>query len=105
MRKKTKQLFDEIPDEAGDQALDETVHDIKSGEASDINNGGLKDQIEFILKSFGEREGEEEIRKKLELGVQCSVCKQWVDPKKAHRHQGGWIGDECCWDERLRSSE
>lgn len=36
--------------------------------------------------------------------VRCNLCKNLVPRKDAHRHQGKWIG-ECCWDERLRSSE
>lgn len=37
--------------------------------------------------------------------VRCKLCKNLVPRETAHRHQGGWIGDDCCWDERLRSSE
>jgi len=37
--------------------------------------------------------------------VVCSVCKQPCNKAAAHLHQGEWIGDECCWDERLRASE
>lgn len=33
--------------------LDEVVHDIKSGEAADVNNGGMEDQLEFILEACG----------------------------------------------------
>jgi len=31
--------------------LDEIVHDLKAGEASAINNGGLTEQVEYILES------------------------------------------------------
>lgn len=37
--------------------------------------------------------------------VQCSLCRMVVDVHAAHLHQGAWIGDACCWDERLRTSE
>jgi hypothetical protein len=37
--------------------------------------------------------------------VRCSLCNQDAPAKTAHLHQGLWIGDECCWDERLRASE
>lgn len=40
-----------------------------------------------------------------ENAVVCSLCKMACDGNKAHKHQGEWIGDECCWDERLRNSE
>jgi len=37
--------------------------------------------------------------------VPCSLCGGQAPLKTAHLHQGEYIGDECCWDERLRSSE
>lgn len=37
--------------------------------------------------------------------VTCSICGESVPKATAHLHQGKWIGDECCWDERLRASE
>lgn len=41
----------------------------------------------------------------LDDAVPCALCNRLVSGRCAHRHQGLWIGDECCWDERLRSSE
>ena len=38
------------------------------------------------------------------VAVTCKLCKKDADAKTAHRHGDGWVG-ECCWDERLRSSE
>lgn len=35
----------------GDSALDELVHDVKGEEAAAINNGGLADQVEFLLRA------------------------------------------------------
>ena len=32
-----------------EEELDDLVHDIKSGEAAEINNQGREDQIDFIL--------------------------------------------------------
>jgi hypothetical protein len=37
--------------------------------------------------------------------VGCAVCHAVVPGLTAHRHDGGYIGDECCWDERLRATE
>jgi len=37
--------------------------------------------------------------------VRCQFCRQMVPTDTAHLHGGDWVGDECCWDERLRSSE
>jgi hypothetical protein len=41
----------------------------------------------------------------VEEQVVCSACRHLCASEKAHLHQGEWIGDECCWDERLRASE
>lgn len=43
--------------------------------------------------------------KEVEICVPCCHCGLEVSAETAHLHQGQWIGDECCWDERLRSSE
>jgi hypothetical protein len=37
--------------------------------------------------------------------VRCKLCERQVPQSTAHRHQGEWVGDECCWDERLRATE
>lgn len=37
--------------------------------------------------------------------VTCVLCGERTSRQSAHLHQDGWIGDECCWDERLRASE
>lgn len=37
--------------------------------------------------------------------VNCKFCHKSVPIKTAHLHDGGYVGDDCCWDERLRSSE
>ena len=40
-----------------------------------------------------------------EEAVVCSLCGRDVPAKTAHLRQAVWIGDECCWDEKLRSSK
>lgn len=35
----------------------------------------------------------------------CSICGNLCAGITAHLHQGRYIGDECCWDERLKASE
>ena len=35
----------------------------------------------------------------------CSLCHKECIARLAHLHQDEWIGDECCWDERLRMTE
>ena len=37
--------------------------------------------------------------------ITCGICRQPCKKATAHLHQDEYIGDECCWDERLRSSE
>lgn len=36
--------------------------------------------------------------------INCSICSCDTPAALAHLHQGKYIG-ECCWDERLRSTE
>ena len=40
-----------------------------------------------------------------ERRVECKFCERGVNAQTAHMHQGEYVGDECCWDERLRSTE
>lgn len=35
----------------------------------------------------------------------CSECGDGCNPQTAHNWQGKVIGDECCWDDRLKASE
>jgi len=35
----------------------------------------------------------------------CSLCGKPCAAMEAHLHQGKLIGDECCWDDRLKASE
>ncbi|GAA1623967.1 hypothetical protein GCM10009733_020760 [Nonomuraea maheshkhaliensis] len=37
--------------------------------------------------------------------VLCKVCGKLADRAMAHRHDGGWVGHESCWEERLRATE
>ena len=37
--------------------------------------------------------------------VTCAICHRACSARTAHLHSGQWIGDECCWAERLRSRE
>jgi len=50
-------------------------------------------------------EGDEDVPNPDNQFVKCSLCKNPAKAKTAHLHQGEYIGDECCWDERLRASE
>ena len=41
--------------------------------------------------------------------VTCAICRKKCKFETAHLHSGEegdeWIGDECCWDDRLHASE
>ena len=37
--------------------------------------------------------------------VVCSICHQPCSSLTVHLHDGSFIGDECCWDDRLKGSE
>jgi hypothetical protein len=43
--------------------LDDIVHDLKSQEASAINNGGVASQVDYIIEQYGKEKGLEIIRK------------------------------------------
>ena len=43
--------------------LDETVHDLTSSTASDINNGGLDAQVRYLVKEMGPEEAERQVGK------------------------------------------
>ena len=38
------------------------------------------------------------------LDYYCKCCTKKIDLDDAHLHQGEYVG-ECCWDERLRTTE
>ena len=40
-----------------------------------------------------------------DMFIECSLCGCLCDREKSHLHQGGIIGDNCCWDDRLKASE
>lgn len=35
----------------------------------------------------------------------CRFCSGTILRATAHRHGHGWVGNACCWDERLRATE
>lgn len=39
-----------------------------------------------------------------EKTVVCKLCDREVPAETAHRHRGNYVG-ECCWDERLKTTE
>lgn len=69
------------------------------GYMSDEANDKLDELVSFVYDH-----PESEIEPEPET-VTCKLCGEEAPVKTAHRHSGGWIGDECCWDERLRRTE
>ena len=47
--------------------LDETVHNLVSGIASDINNEGMDGQIQYLVKAMGVQRAEQEINRRIEV--------------------------------------
>lgn len=64
-----------------------------------------------LVKEYGEEVAEGMVgpvsgaRESPARTVTCKFCNQPCDATAAHLHDGSWVGDECCWDERLRSTE
>lgn len=54
--KATRHLARELagPLDAAAPALDEAVHEAKAEEAAAINNGGITEQLEYLLDTLGE---------------------------------------------------
>lgn len=44
------------------------------------------------------------VRPPVQQPVRCAMCGHDCDPATAHRFRDRWIGDECCWDVRIRES-
>lgn len=56
----------------------------------------------FLYNSMDDEGFDEE---EVDAVVVCRFCHKKVPAATAHLVQKGWVGDECCWDERLKSSE
>jgi len=71
-----------------------------------------EDQVELLRRAAGQLgytltkkpTGRTKEKREQELHVMCKLCQNSVPAKTAHLHQGTWVG-ECCWDERLKSTE
>jgi hypothetical protein len=46
----------DINNAADDDSSDDTTHDLKSKEASNINNNGVEEQVKYLVTSCGEDE-------------------------------------------------
>lgn len=70
------------------------------GEEVCMGSGFVKSQMGRLIGDIARAKLEA-----LEPTVVCKFCRILVPRATAHRHQGKWVGDKCCWDERLRISE
>jgi hypothetical protein len=66
-----------------------------------------KAQMMFYLDAFeaGCEEMEQMDISNRDYPVTCKLCGKQTSGLTAHRHDGGYVGDDCCWDERLRTTE
>lgn len=48
---------------------------------------------------------DDDLDESIEETVSCSLCGEQCKAGTAHLHQGSFVGDECCWDDRLKSTE
>jgi hypothetical protein len=94
------------------QALQQTKHPNVKGISFDGDNKSAeiimttedKDgtKRDWVISSSAIRESDREYDPEL---VTCKFCGGEVPAATAHRHGNGWVGDECCWDERLRNGD
>lgn len=99
-------------DMSNEDALDYASKRVGSQHVEDVVGGRAKcgicgyiddaDPEDPVVKEWhGDSFAEVEIK----ATVGCKFCHKQVPAETAHLHQGEWVGDECCWDERLRSTE
>ena len=69
------------------------------------HDGELGEEERAGLRELRARGDELKRRRPPRRRVRCKFCGLLAPVATAHRHDGGWVGDDCCWDERLRSTE
>jgi len=69
----------------------------------------VEDQLSAALEYIDNQGGDDAFRDFLEQSARdtviCKFCGKEVPGRTAHLHQNQWVGNDCCWDERLRSTE
>jgi hypothetical protein len=91
----SQELIENPSGPAFEQKVWEVLSDLKELASLSLKAADLADIADMIGT----------IRDAFDFGmVVCTVCEQDALASTAHLHQSQWIGD-CCWDERLRSSE
>jgi DNA-directed RNA polymerase subunit RPC12/RpoP len=97
--------IDEVDDAGGFEVLDDELHDTLDEEPFEEAKCLACDRAIPLADLFPPPSDSAPTRQKKARRVRCTFCGDLVDVRTAHRHQGTWVGDDCCWDERLRSSE
>lgn len=77
--------------------LARTFEEQRGGDLSDSERAWLE-KMKALPNEFDDDEDELPT-------VACKFCEKRVPAATAHLHQGSWVGDECCWDERLKMTE
>jgi len=92
------------PDEVEEPSY-QTIYNDAVAACLSAEPGTEYDLVEYVLEQY--RDAADAMLAKLRAVefIPCSICHRQTNAKMAHRHQGEWIGDDCCWDERLRGSE
>jgi hypothetical protein len=67
-------------------------------EQAEIDFHQMLDQFDNVIQL------EDQWDELINLPMFCSLCSQIISVNTAHFHQSKFIG-ECCWDDRLKSSE
>lgn len=75
------------------QDMYDTLEKLPSIETTESLTEPIRELVEKIREHYS-----------IEL-VTCVSCKRDTPAITAHLHQDEWIGDSCCWDERLRATE
>jgi hypothetical protein len=92
-------------------ALDELVHDAQASEAADANNGGIEEQIGYLVGDSTTAPNLKETRKQVVEAVrenatvgmvECVLCGDKEFAEIAHIDRDKQQVCDECWDERLR---
>lgn len=74
-------------------------HNITAEEAREL----ASDLLRVANRMSGPRVAKK--RRSAARTVPCKFCERQVPANTAHAHQGAWVGDDCCWDERLVATQ
>lgn len=72
-----------------------------------VSYGVKRDNVAIECDTCGETLLDYDKPEKWKKGAKfnCALCNKPTPVDTAHFHQGVYIGDGCCWDDRLKASE